>query len=155
SCTLNVPACQLDTCAGDATCNAPQNTSCGNNSCAGGSAPFALCQPGGACSTGVTDCAGFTCAGALCNRACTVGSDVNCDASHYCVGGAMCAAKLPNGQTCAAADQCTSGQCVAAQSGRLCSAVASCPPCQVTNGAACVFATANSDPKNDCTANVA
>ncbi len=158
NCMLDVAQCKLAACAGDGTCNAPINASCGNNSCSSGSAPYALCQANGVCNTGTTNCQGFACNGNLCGSTCTVVTDVGCLAGYYCVGGTMCVAKLADGVVCGADNQCQNGHCLAAQSMYRCSALSSCAlACQVINnaGTLCVAAINGTDPKNSCTANVA
>jgi choice-of-anchor A domain-containing protein len=65
--------------------------------------------PGG--SEGAPSCAPYVCSGevATCPSQCV--QDSQCAEGHYCQEGA-CVATRDNGETCTAANQCTSGQCV-------------------------------------------
>ncbi|MSP61884.1 MAG: hypothetical protein EXR72_16440 [Myxococcales bacterium] len=171
ACAVNIPGCQIDNCAGDATCNAAIDAQCGDNSCSvvTGKAPFAKCAAGMGpgtimCNSGTVDCVGFACDAAAkpyitCHKVCTVNTDTNCDtAKFYCLDPKTCVLKLDNGMQCASGNQCKTGNCVVRQDGKtICAAVPACALCKVIDptGTMCVNAGPGSDPKTECKADVA
>ncbi len=108
-------ACQGSCGAGNRmACTFPgATTQCREPSCAastGRATLAAACNGAGACPAVETvDCAPNTCAGTICAGGCSTSQP--CTGSNYCRAG-VCVAKKPNGMTCAAVDECTSGNCV-------------------------------------------
>ncbi len=111
------------------------------------------------CITGACGCSVFAndCNPAVsdnCAGTCKCGGAAACNpATQACTGGACL---LIAGQPCTADGQCSGGHCLVTQTGgKVCTSIASCPVCQVMNGAgtACVNATNGTDPKSDCTTN--
>jgi hypothetical protein len=112
NCAFNLATCQSATCNGAGSCSAADGASCGPSTCGNAGQTDMTCKTG-ACQSVVKSCNGFTCNGALCWTFCFVGSDLYCDATHYCVNGTQCMAKGKMGDSCTAADQCVSGTCTA------------------------------------------
>jgi hypothetical protein len=109
------------TCGHDGTCdgmgrcrNYPNGTACSTPSCnvaTGDFKPASLCDGNGACvATATYNCAPYKCQDTTqCWPTC--GSDnTKCSGSNSCVNG-LCGT-IPNGRTCSANAQCTSGYCV-------------------------------------------
>src|SRR5262249_38303451 len=65
--------------------------------------------------------------------------------------------RLTTGASCVNDSDCLSGNCAVAQAGKRCATTTCSATCQVidTAGTACVAASAGTDPKNECTANMA
>jgi hypothetical protein len=88
----------------------PNGTSCGTDSCTGGSFVVPACQ-GGACKPGSTSCAPFLCnaGGTACAASCSKSTD--CVSGHYCDAGGGCVPKKGNGQACGSKEECSSDIC--------------------------------------------
>jgi len=87
-------------------------TSCGAASCANGTAsPGATCNGAGACGmVAPVACAPYVCGTTTCRTDCT--TDQHCTTGNYCNSAMRCVPRVPNGGTCTAAGECTSGNCV-------------------------------------------
>lgn len=120
-------------CTSQATCQGERDIAvCNANSCATatGVADDSACTSGVVAST----CGPYpsvTCMGGSvqnppeCADGCT--ADIECDTSAYCSAGGVCVPDEPNGGTCVADNQCTSGHC---QNGHCCAS----GDCCATNG---------------------
>jgi hypothetical protein len=111
-------------CGGSGTCGASCNgvdttqchypgatSACGAQSCASGvQTNVGACNGSGTCTQTTTPCGAYTCGGAACKTQCTV--DADCGSSSYWCSGNTCLLKQPNGNACAAANGCASGNCV-------------------------------------------
>ncbi|MGE3674786.1 MAG: MYXO-CTERM sorting domain-containing protein, partial [Polyangiaceae bacterium] len=89
-------------------------------------------------NTQTLTCAPYICDGTACGTACT--GDTECTLDHYCSSN-LCTPKVPNGEPCSAANQCTSGICT---DGFCCnsSCTGQCEACDVpTQEGACVATT--------------
>ena len=130
------------------------NAACGGGSCDAcaqslGATANGTCTILPAGAAGSPACAPYVCGGAAsCPTTCITSAE--CIAGDYCDATSHCAPKSANGTACTSGTQCASNNCVQGQSGFICSQVASCLLCQVTNGTSCIGATAGSDPKAEC-----
>jgi len=86
-------------------------TVCVAQSCAGSTQSNAdTCNGIGMCiDNGSSSCAPYVCGAIACKTTCTV--DADCSTGNYC-SGVSCIPKKGNGQMCAGANQCVSGNCV-------------------------------------------
>ena len=112
----------LGNCGGDGTCNGagacrPWSTAtgCRQASCAGGVfTPAASCDGKGTCPAATTSkCDPYICSttSPSCTSTCTKNAD--CAAGLTCLAGNQCGTTLPNGKSCKASTDCTSGHCTA------------------------------------------
>jgi hypothetical protein len=138
----------------------PANTLCGAAACATDvlqSAPQ-TCDGLGSCRAAeMVDCSPARCVNGTCNRTCA--SDADCVTGHPCVLATVngvstgtCSGLKSNGQTCGAASDCNSGQCV---DGVCCESACPgpCRSCGVTGSLGrCVNVAAGAaDPRKTCT----
>lgn len=102
-------------CGGNGYCEKqPDGTVCGPvvaDSCAGGSQTTAdACDGLGTCvASTTTTCSPYVCGATACLTSCA--GDADCEGTSYCAG-SQCVPKNPNGYTCNAANECSSGSCV-------------------------------------------
>jgi hypothetical protein len=145
-CSFNFAGCIADTCDGNNSCTAPNNTPCAAQVCVGSTLSGATCQ-GGTCTPFSSACPGnYACLNATtCRTTCNMNSD--CASGYFCNASNQCVAKRPNGMSCVNGGQCTSGNCVDG----VCCADPSCPTCQTCAGATpgtCTNIAANQDDNN-------
>ena len=131
-CAASPPCGNTGACNGAGDClKAAATVSCGTASCSGSTfTAVSHCTGSGTCAPANTgSCSPYMCSGTACGTSCT--ADSNCIAPFTCQGTApnrSCALK-PNGQQCANADQCISGNCVDG----VCCGSAVCGTCQRCN----------------------
>jgi hypothetical protein len=152
-----VASCQRDgQCDGAGACRLyASGVSCGATVCTGSNSVTGQICIGGACSPGgvTVPCDPYLCSGGACTNPCV--SDAGCVQvpPHYCDAG-TCKPKLANGQTCSAANQCQSAQCVDgfccnAACGGLCQACSAAKKGSGQNGE-CGSIAGGLDPDNEC-----
>ena len=112
--------------------------------------PNDYCNGTGDCvNTPSQFCVAYVCneAGTACLESCS--DDADCQSIFYCLGNA-CTPKKDNGETCIAANECLSDQCV---DGYCCdtSCANGCEACNVAGSVGtCTFHSLNTDPEDDC-----
>ena len=131
-CIANPPCGNTGACNGAGACQLAATTvSCGTQSCSVSTfIPISHCNGTGSCpAPSAQSCSPYTCGTNACQTSCTVDGD--CVSPFTCQGTApkSCALK-PNGQACAAANQCISGNCV----NGVCCGTATCGTCQTCAG---------------------
>lgn len=110
------------TCSGNRSCAYPgESTACGERSCAGGVETGNVCNGSGACIVADKPCGHYVCGLTACNSECASNDD--CASGAYCDGG-ECRPVKDNGESCAGAEQCSSGICA---EGYCCSSECSAP----------------------------
>ena len=113
------------------SCSAASQCSTGN--CVNGTCCNSACGPCGSCSTGTCtaltsgaggspSCTPYVCDGALASCPTSCSGDSQCVSGDYC--NTSCVSKKSNGQSCSAATQCSTGNCV---DGTCCNSA--CGPC--------------------------
>ncbi len=97
-------------------------TQCRGPSCTGAVATLAAsCNQSGSCPQMVTvSCGRYGCGATDCNTSC--GSDGDCSSGNFCNSHGQCVQQHVPGDTCSAADQCNTGNCVYG----VCCSVSSC-----------------------------
>ncbi len=143
---------QTGSCDGASACELhPAMTPCAAPTCnAGTAAAVDLCDGSGSCVDGGTaSCGFFSCnvAGTGCNTTCT--TDPECAGNAYCDAG-VCVAKLTDGASCIASNQCANGNCV---DGTCCNTACggTCEACNLVGSVGtCTDIGVNLDPANEC-----
>ncbi|MDI1483685.1 MopE-related protein [Polyangium sp. y55x31] len=151
-CATNLPATCKSTgvCIGGSCANYPAGTTCEPASCSGPATENQadICDGNGACLEKVEkDCTPYACVGSACKTACV--ADGECATGYYC-NAPQCQLKRTNGQSCALASQCQSGNCV---DGVCCNDACggTCLACNVSGSlGTCTTIATNQDPANEC-----
>jgi hypothetical protein len=138
--------CTSGNCVDGYCCNTACGASCDACNLSGS---LGTCTNLAAGSAGSPSCSPYVCSGAsaTCPISCT--GDGNCTSGYYC-SASVCVAKKSNGQTCSAANQCTSGNCV---DGYCCNTAcgASCDACNLSGSlGTCTNVTAGSAGSPSC-----
>ncbi len=151
-CATNLPSTCKSTgvCIGGSCANYPAGTTCQPAACTGTASENQsdICDGNGACLEKVEkDCTPYACVGSACKTACV--ADGECASGYYC-NAPQCQLKRTNGQSCALASQCQSGNCV---DGVCCNdaCAGSCLACNVAGSlGSCTSVGVNQDPANEC-----
>ena len=107
-CVANVANCKGNRCAGDGTCNVPDNTACAAPTCSVATQTNHVCV-GGSCTSPTVMCSPYVCSGTTCASSCT--SDTGCAATHYCDQNGTCQLRKTGGAACNTTSDCKVGGC--------------------------------------------
>lgn len=153
-CTVAPEACGTEgSCDGAGSCKLRSNqTMCAPATCtAEGAKAASMCDGKGICAAqGAQNCGQYACASGVCKSSCAGEGD--CISGVKCIND-LCGGKRANGQTCAGADECSSGVCVegvccGSACGGLCESCLKAKNGQ-TNGE-CRPVSDATDPDNEC-----